>query len=92
LSFCEQYNGDIHLLLTDMVMPGLNGFELAKRAMLIRDDVRVIVPIAEFSLINKSIISKINIYYLFKAMSLFLSKIITRKKAKGFPLKDRSIV
>jgi len=31
LLICEKHNGRIHLLLTDVVMPGLNGPELARR-------------------------------------------------------------
>jgi PAS domain S-box-containing protein len=31
LLVCEQHQGPIHLMLTDVVMPGMNGHELAKR-------------------------------------------------------------
>ncbi len=32
LSICNSYAGDIHLLLTDMVMPGMSGIELKQKA------------------------------------------------------------
>ena len=37
-----QQNGPIDLLLTDIVMPGGNGRELAKQAAILRPDVRVL--------------------------------------------------
>ena len=37
-----QQNGRIDLLLTDIVMPGGNGRELAKQAAFLRPDVRVL--------------------------------------------------
>jgi DNA-binding NtrC family response regulator len=36
------HSGKIHLLLTDMVMPGRSGRELAKRVMARRADIRVL--------------------------------------------------
>jgi len=38
----DRYSGTIHLLLTDVVMPGLNGRELASRLATMRPDARVI--------------------------------------------------
>jgi two-component system cell cycle sensor histidine kinase/response regulator CckA len=38
----RQYNGPIHLLLTDMVMPGMNGRALADKLGFIRPDMRVV--------------------------------------------------
>jgi two-component system cell cycle sensor histidine kinase/response regulator CckA len=32
IELCEQHPRDIHLLLTDVVLPGMNGFDLASRA------------------------------------------------------------
>jgi PAS domain S-box-containing protein len=42
LDVMENYHEKIHLLLTDMVMPGLDGFELAQKCMSIREDLRVL--------------------------------------------------
>jgi two-component system cell cycle sensor histidine kinase/response regulator CckA len=36
ITLCEQHPRDIHLLLTDVVLPGMNGFDLAARARLLR--------------------------------------------------------
>ena len=38
----EQHVGPIHLLLTDVVMPGMNGKELAGRVKLLRPEIRVV--------------------------------------------------
>jgi DNA-binding NtrC family response regulator len=37
-----QHNGEIHVLLTDIVMPGLRGPELAKRVRALRPSTRVV--------------------------------------------------
>jgi len=42
LDLATRYTGTIHLLLTDVVMPGLNGRELASRLADLRPDARVI--------------------------------------------------
>jgi len=42
LDIATRYSGTIHLLLTDVVMPGLNGRELASRLATMRPDARVI--------------------------------------------------
>src|SRR5437667_1059348 len=42
LDVATRYSGTIHLLLTDVVMPGLNGRELASRLADLRPDARVI--------------------------------------------------
>ncbi len=41
LSICVEHPGPIHLLLTDVVMPGMNGYELANQVIPLRPDVRV---------------------------------------------------
>ena len=42
LDLAEQFNGAIHLLVTDVVMPGLDGRELAARLLARRPDTRVL--------------------------------------------------
>jgi two-component system cell cycle sensor histidine kinase/response regulator CckA len=42
LDVADRYSGPIHLLLTDVIMPGLSGRDLAVRLMTRRPDVRVI--------------------------------------------------
>lgn len=42
LELFEGHDGPIHLLLTDVVMPELSGFELAKKAMVLRPSLRVL--------------------------------------------------
>jgi len=42
LDIATRYSGTIHLLLTDVIMPGMNGRELATRLAHLRPDARVI--------------------------------------------------
>ena len=42
LDVAARHDGQIHLLLTDIVMPGMNGAELARRLLLVRPEMRVI--------------------------------------------------
>ena len=42
LEVARRYDGQIHLLLTDILMPGMNGGELARRLLLVRPGLRVI--------------------------------------------------
>ncbi len=42
LLVCEQYADSLHLLLTDVVMPGMNGRELAQRASKLRPETKVL--------------------------------------------------
>jgi two-component system, cell cycle sensor histidine kinase and response regulator CckA len=42
LAVAREHNGDLHLLVTDVVMPGMNGKELADRLTAERPDLRVL--------------------------------------------------
>ncbi|HEV2446417.1 MAG TPA: PAS domain S-box protein, partial [Candidatus Sulfopaludibacter sp.] len=42
LEILQAHNGSIHLLLTDIVMPRVNGFELARQARALRPNIRVL--------------------------------------------------
>jgi len=42
LALCAEYRGEIHLLITDVVMPGMSGKDLADRLTLTRPEMRVI--------------------------------------------------
>jgi PAS domain S-box-containing protein len=41
-ALCEKHSGNIHLLLTDMILPGVSGRELAKRVSLLRPGIKVL--------------------------------------------------
>ena len=42
LAISEKHKGPIHLILVDVVMPGINGTELAKRFMSLHPDIRIL--------------------------------------------------
>jgi len=42
LSIYKRHKGDIHLLLTDMVMPQMSGYELAKHLLSLRPDIKIL--------------------------------------------------
>ncbi len=42
LLICEQHKGRIHLILTDVVMPGMSGHELAKRLKSLHPEIKVL--------------------------------------------------
>jgi two-component system cell cycle sensor histidine kinase/response regulator CckA len=43
LRVCKDHQGPIHLLLVDVVMPGMSGVELAPLIMALRPDIKVIL-------------------------------------------------
>jgi two-component system cell cycle sensor histidine kinase/response regulator CckA len=42
LALCELHDGPIHLMMTDIVLPGLGGLDLAKRATALRSSMKVL--------------------------------------------------
>jgi CheY-like chemotaxis protein len=42
IQVCKSHSGPIHLLLTDVIMPGMNGRELANRITALRPEIKVI--------------------------------------------------
>jgi CheY-like chemotaxis protein len=42
IAVCENHQGPVHLLATDIVMPGMDGGRLAERIMGLRPDIRVL--------------------------------------------------
>lgn len=42
LAVCEQYDGPIHLLVTDVIMPEMNGYELATRISKLRPELKLL--------------------------------------------------
>jgi PAS domain S-box-containing protein len=40
---CERYEGTIHLMITDLVMPEMNGPELAQRVALLRPEMKILL-------------------------------------------------
>jgi CheY-like chemotaxis protein len=42
LSIVRSYEGPIHALMTDMIMPGMNGVEVAERVKQLRPDIKVL--------------------------------------------------
>ena len=41
-TLCEKHSGRIHLLLTDLILPGVSGREIAKRVSALRPEVKVL--------------------------------------------------
>ena len=42
LAFVERHSGEIHLLLTDVIMPGMNGMDLSRRLRVLRPKLKVL--------------------------------------------------
>ncbi len=42
LAICRSYGGEIHIMVTDLVMPGMDGVELARHAESLRPDMKVL--------------------------------------------------
>jgi len=72
----ERYEGVIHLLLTDVVMPGLNGRELALRVRQRRPDIRVLYMsgYTEDAIANRGVL---------EAGALLISKPFTQEALTG---------
>jgi len=42
LRLAESHEGEVHLLLTDIMMPGMNGVEVAGRVLRVRPGIRIV--------------------------------------------------
>jgi PAS domain S-box-containing protein len=58
IEIARQHKGPIHLLLTDMVMPGMNGRALAERLAPIRPDMKVVFMSGYTGFTHSSLIEK----------------------------------
>jgi PAS domain S-box-containing protein len=54
LQRCRSYSGTIHLALSDVVMPGMNGREFAEKAIQLRPDLKVLLMSGYTDKVSKS--------------------------------------
>jgi two-component system cell cycle sensor histidine kinase/response regulator CckA len=87
LEICEQYVDRIHLLITDMIMPGMNGRELAVRVRALRPDILVLY-VSGYADANQDEALDANMDYLQKpftpeALAMKIREVMARKVPVG---------
>jgi two-component system cell cycle sensor histidine kinase/response regulator CckA len=68
LQICRNHSGAIQLLLTDLIMPGMNGLDLVAQAITMRPQMRV-VYISESYLLKQAFAQEPNLAFITKPFS-----------------------
>jgi two-component system cell cycle sensor histidine kinase/response regulator CckA len=61
LRICQEHSGAIDLLLTDMVMPGISGSELAQAMIRLRPELKVLYMsgYTEYAVVNQGVMERV---------------------------------
>jgi two-component system cell cycle sensor histidine kinase/response regulator CckA len=78
LEICREHRAPIHLILADLIMPGMNGVDLIKQVITLRHRVRVIY-ISDSYLLKQAVGEEAGLVFLNKP---FTSEALTRKVAE----------
>jgi two-component system cell cycle sensor histidine kinase/response regulator CckA len=82
LQLCTNHKGPIQLLLTDLLMPGMNGLELAAKVQALRPQTRVLY-LSESSLVAGGFANEPHLMFLPKPFTLVALVNTVRKLLNG---------